>query len=556
MRLAFYCLTFSFLLSCTSANKSFFSKNDLKKSQKIIGLKFSKNYLDTLHSYLIRNRKGYDSMRLYSLNYQRFPTLQFNPHPIKFEIPKKVNENSNYGDLINLEIPKRMEDIAFYTIPQLNSLIRQRKITSLELTQLYLKRLKEHDRTLFCVITLTEKLALSHARRADSLLDAGVYLGPLHGIPYGLKDLFSVKGYPTTWGSAPFKNQIIEETATVAKRLEDSGAVLVAKLVTGSLARGDVWFGGKTRNPWDPKQGASGSSAGPGSATAAGLVGFSIGTETLGSITSPSTRNGITGLRPTYGRVSRNGVMSLSWSMDKIGPMCRSAIGCAMVFEAIEGKDPLDQTSVDAPFLFDHKAKPKQYKVGYLKNLIDMDSTDSGDNLRKALKKLKENGINPIPIELPKNFPHNVFDIILRAESGAFFDELVRSGGVDKMVQQHQKSRANSLRQSRFIPAVEYLQANRFRGELIEEMHNLMNKFDVLISPTFGGRQLMTSNLTGHPVVCVPTGFDNQNHPTSISFLGNLYEEDKILEFANFFQAITNFHLKYPPLYFPSKEDD
>ena len=556
MRLAFYCLTFSFLLSCTSANKSFFSKNDLKKSQKIIGLKFSKNYLDTLHPYLIRNRKGYDSMRSYSLNYQRFPSLQFNPHPIKFEIPKKVNENSNYGDLINLEIPKRMEDIAFYTIPQLNSLIRQRKITSLELTQLYLKRLKEHDRTLFCVITLTEKLALSHARRADSLLDAGVYLGPLHGIPYGLKDLFSVKGYPTTWGSAPFKNQIIEETATVAKRLEDSGAVLVAKLVTGSLARGDVWFGGKTRNPWDPKQGASGSSAGPGSATAAGLVGFSIGTETLGSITSPSTRNGITGLRPTYGRVSRNGVMSLSWSMDKIGPMCRSAIGCAMVFEAIEGKDPLDQTSVDAPFLFDHKAKPKQYKVGYLKNLIDMDSTDSGDNLRKALKKLKENGINPIPIELPKNFPHNVFDIILRAESGAFFDELVRSGGVDKMVQQHQKSRANSLRQSRFIPAVEYLQANRFRGELIEEMHNLMNKFDVLISPTFGGRQLMTSNLTGHPVVCVPTGFDNQNHPTSISFLGNLYEEDKILEFANFFQAITNFHLKYPPLYFPSKEDD
>ena len=556
MRLAFYCLTFSFLLSCTSANKSFFSKNDLKKSQKIIGLKFSKNYLDTLHPYLIRNRKGYDSMRLYSLNYQRFPTLQFNPHPIKFEIPKKVNGNSNYGDLINLEIPQKMEDIAFYTIPQLNSLIRQRKITSLELTQLYLKRLKEHDRTLFCVITLTEKLALSQARRADSLLEAGVYLGPLHGIPYGLKDLFSVKGYPTTWGSAPFKNQIIEETATVAKRLEDSGAVLVAKLVTGSLARGDVWFGGKTRNPWDPKQGASGSSAGPGSATAAGLVGFSIGTETLGSITSPSTRNGITGLRPTYGRVSRNGVMSLSWSMDKIGPMCRSAIGCAMVFEAIEGKDPLDQTSVDAPFLFDHKAKPKQYKVGYLKNLIDMDSTDSGDNLRKALKKLKENGINPIPIELPKNFPYNVFDIILRAESGAFFDELVRSGGVDKMVQQHQKSRANSLRQSRFIPAVEYLQANRFRGELIEEMHNLMNKFDVLISPTFGGRQLMTSNLTGHPVVCVPTGFDNQNHPTSISFLGNLYEEDKILEFANFFQAITNFHLKYPPLYFPSKEDD
>ena len=554
MRLIFYCLIFFFLFSCKSSKNQFFSKKDLRKSQAIIGIDFNKNYLDTLYPYLLRNRKGYDSMRSYYLKHQRIPTIQFNPHPLMFEMPKKTTEISNFGHFQNFEVPLNMDAIPFYTIPQLNYLLRNRKISSLELTQLYLKRLKKYNETLFCVINLTEELALSQARRADSLMEVGVFLGPLHGIPYGLKDIISVKGYPTTWGSAPYKNQRIEETATVAKLLEDAGAVLVAKLVSGSLARGDVWFGGKTRNPWDPRQGASGSSAGSGSATAAGLVGFSIGTETLGSITSPSTRNGITGLRPTYGRVSRNGVMSLSWSMDKTGPMCRSAIGCAIVFEAIEGKDSLDQTSVDAPFSFDIKEKPEQYKVGYLKNLIEKDTTNNGDNLRIAIKLLQKNGVKIIPVELPKNFPYEVFDIILRAEAGASFDEFVRSGEVDKMVQQNKKSRANSLRQSRFIPAVEYLQANRFRGELIEEMHILMKKFDVLISPTFGGNQLMITNLTGHPVICIPTGFDMENHPTSISFLGNLYEEDKILMFPNFFQSISNFHLKYPPQYFSGKE--
>ena len=280
-------------------------------------------------------------------------------------------------------------------------------------------------------------------------------------------------------------------------------------------------------------------------------MGFSIGTETLGSITSPSSRNGVSGLRPTYGRVSRTGFMSLSWSMDKIGPMCRSAIGCAMVFEAIQGKDSLDQTTINAPYNFDFLAKPQEFKVGYLKQLIENDTTDSGDNLRTAMEVLKRKGIKPIPIELPKNFPYEVFDIILRAEAGAFFDELVRSGEVDKLVLQNQKSRANSLRQSRFIPAVEYLQANRFRGELIEEMYKILKNLDILITPTFGGRQLLITNLTGHPVVCIPNGFDSKNNPTSISFLGNLYEEDKILEFAYFFQKLTDFHLKYPPLYFP-----
>ena len=552
LKLLFYCSLFSFLISCKSTGKQLFSKKDVRKSQAVIGLDFEETYLDTLYPYLLRNRTGYDSMRAYSLKHQRIPSLQFNPHPLMFDMPKEEEGESDFGALPYLEIPENAEAIAFYTIPQLQSLIRSRKITSLALTKLYLNRLKKHDKTLFCVINLTEELALKQARRADSLLEAGIVLGPLHGIPYGLKDLASVKGYPTTWGSAPYRDQQIDETATVARRLEEAGAVLVAKLVSGALARGDVWFGGKTRNPWDPEQGASGSSAGSGSATAAGLVGFSIGTETLGSITGPSTRNGISGLRPTYGRVSRHGVMSLSWSMDKVGPMCRSAVGCAMVFEAIEGKDPMDQTAVDGPFRFDLRAEAQKYQVAYLKDIIEKDTTESGDKLRAALEILRQAGVEPVPIELPKNFPYEVFDIILRAEAGAFFDELVRSGGVDKMVQQNQRSRANSLRQSRFIPAVEYLQANRIRGELIEAMHKIMKEVDVLISPTFGGRQLMITNLTGHPVVCVPTGLDSEDHPTSISFLGNLYEEDKILEFAHFFQQLTDFHLKYPPLYFPS----
>ena len=555
LKLLFYCSFFTLLLSCKSTGKQLFSKKEVRNSQAVIGLDFEESYLDTLYPYLLRNRAGYDSMRAYSLKHQRIPSLQFNPHPLSFEIPPEEEGSSDFGPLPELEIPENKDALAFYTLPQLHTLIRSRKITSLELTQLYLNRLKEHDKTLFCVINLTEELALKQAKRADSLLEAGVVLGPLHGIPYGLKDLASVKGYPTTWGAAPYKDQQIEETATVARRLEEAGAVLVAKLVSGALARGDVWFGGKTRNPWDPEQGASGSSAGSGSATSAGLVGFSIGTETLGSITGPSTRNGISGLRPTYGRVSRHGVMSLSWSMDKVGPMCRSALGCAIVFEAIEGKDALDQTAVDGPYRFDYAAKPQNYRVGYLKQLIDKDTTESGDNLRAAIDVLtQEGGVELIPLELPEKFPYEAFDIILRAEAGAFFDELVRSGEVDKMVQQNQRSRANSLRQARFIPAVEYLQANRFRGELIEEMHLLMQKVDVLISPTFGGRQLMITNLTGHPVICVPTGLDSEDHPTSISFLGNLYEEDKILEFAYFFQTLTDFHLKYPPLYFPGDQ--
>lgn len=536
-----------FWISC-STHKNSFTKRDVKKSEKLIGLKFSDRAIDTLYPYLKRNRSGFDSLRKYSLGNDVFPAVRFDPTPFDFTTPEQQN-GSQWIIPDNVEIPKPYDLLAFYTIPQLASLIKNQKITSTELTTFFLERLKKYQPALQCTITITESLALEQAKKADEEIKNGKYRGILHGIPYGTKDLMSVPGYPTTWGAAPYKNQIIDETATVIQKLEDAGAILVAKLVSGALARGDVWFDGKTKNPWDTTQGASGSSAGSGSATSAGLVPFALGTETLGSITSPSTRNGVTGLRPTYGRVSRHGVMSLSWSMDKVGPLGRNAEDCAIVFEAIQGKDKNDLTTIDLPFGVDWKKDIKSLRVAYLKKDIEKDTTDSGDNLRNALKLLKDLGIEPTAVEMPKDIPYRGFDIILRAEAGAFFDELVRSGGVDTMVEQDRRSRANSLRQSRFIPAVEYIQANRQRQVLIQKMQDLMKNYDVLISPSFGNDQLLATNLTGHPVIAVPTGLDKKNHPTSMTFVGNLYDEESILLLAKAFQDNTSFDEMHPPGY-------
>lgn len=536
-----------FWISC-STHKNSFTKRDVKKSEKLIGLKFSDRAIDTLYPYLKRNRSGFDSLRKYSLGNDVFPAVRFDPTPFDFTMPKQQN-GSQWIIPDNVEIPKPYDLLAFYTIPQLASLIKNQKITSTELTTFFLERLKKYQPALQCTITITESLALEQAKKADEEIKNGKYRGILHGIPYGTKDLMSVPGYPTTWGAAPYKKQIIDETATVIQKLEDAGAILVAKLVSGALARGDVWFDGKTKNPWDTTQGASGSSAGSGSATSAGLVPFALGTETLGSITSPSTRNGVTGLRPTYGRVSRHGVMSLSWSMDKVGPLGRNAEDCAIVFEAIQGKDKNDLTTIDLPFGVDWKRDIKSLRVAYLKKDIEKDTTDSGDNLRNALKSLKDLGIEPTAVEMPKDIPYRGFDIILRAEAGAFFDELVRSGGVDTMVEQDRRSRANSLRQSRFIPAVEYIQANRQRQVLIQKMQDLMKNYDVLISLSFGNDQLLATNLTGHPVIAVPTGLDKKNHPTSMTFVGNLYDEESILLLAKAFQDNTSFDEMHPPGY-------
>jgi Asp-tRNA(Asn)/Glu-tRNA(Gln) amidotransferase A subunit family amidase len=544
-------LAISLAISCKPTQYGFRTK-DIKSAQRLYGLEFDKTGIDTMYHYLGRNKRGYENLREYQVDNETFPALTFNPHPAGFEMPTGQQQILQPEVSDNIMLPATDEEIAFLSIPELASLIKARKITSERLTNIYLERIEKHDGQLQSVITVTKELALKQARKADKEIAAGNYKGILHGIPYGVKDLMAVEGYPTTWGAEPYKDQMIDHTATVVNKLTEQGAVLIAKLVSGSLARGDVWFGGKTKNPWDLSQGASGSSAGSGSATSAGLVAFSLGTETLGSITSPATRNGVTGLRPTYGRISRHGVMSLSWSMDKVGPICRSAEDCEIVLAAIYGMDPLDPTTNNVPFT-PANGKVSNLKIAKLESDILSDSkTQRGKNVMAAVALLeKELNSSFDTLSLPKNYPFRVFDIILRAEAGAFFEELVRSGAVDDMVEQTSGSRANSLRQARFIPAVEYLQANRERRRLIEEIHQLFKNYDVIIAPSARSSQLQITNLTGHPVISIPTGFDEKGRPTSLTLIGNLYEEDKILQLAKYYQSLTEFDEKHPPLFYP-----
>lgn len=517
------------------------TKKQVIAAQNLFGINFEGKAIETMLAYLNSNRKGYESMRNFPLDNAVSPALIFDPIPVDYQLPKnaglndwKINEAA--------ELPENLEDLAFYPLLDLAGLIKSGKISAVDLTKLYLERIKKYDEQLQAFVTVTEELALNQAQKADEELAKGIYRGPLHGIPYGVKDLAAVPGYPTTWGAAPYKEQVLDQKATVVQKLEDAGAVLLGKLVSGSLARGDVWFGGKTKNPWDLEQGATGSSAGSGAATAAGLVAFSIGTETLGSIISPSTRTGSTGLRPTYGAVSKQGFMVLSWSMDKVGPICRSAEDCALVFDYIRGIDPLDRTTKEVSFKPLSDPDLSQLKVAYFKELFEKDSSATGQNNQRTLEELAQMGIQPVPVNLPGNFPFEAFDIILRAESGAFFDELVRSGGVDLLVEQHEGSRANSLRQSRFIPAVEYLQANRHRTLLIEAFHQLIKDYDLILSTTYGGNQLLQTNLTGHPALSLPNGFDDKGRPTSITLVANYFGEDKLIMLANAYQKQHRYH--------------
>jgi Asp-tRNA(Asn)/Glu-tRNA(Gln) amidotransferase A subunit family amidase len=388
-------------------------------------------------------------------------------------------------------------------------------------------------------------------------LSRGKYRGPLHGIPWGAKDLLAVRGYKTTWGAGPFKDQIIDADATVVQRLDAAGAVLVAKLTLGELAQGDIWFGATTKNPWKVDQGSSGSSAGPASATAAGLVGFAIGSETLGSISSPSTRCGTTGLRPTFGRVPRTGAMALSWSMDKLGPICRSAEDCALVLDAIYGPDGQDNSVIPADFYWDASLSPKKLRIGYVKSAFDTPLTDPADPKRTlhgskkfddaALDVFKRLGINLIPVDLP-DLPYDAMRLILSAEAAASFDELTRSDRDKLLVQQGKSDWPNSFRTSRFIPAVDYVNANRLRSVAILLWEDLMRKVDVIVTPTNAANlsQLVATNLTGHPAVIVPNGFRDDGTPVSLTFISGLFEEAKALAVAAAYQEATGFHLKHP----------
>lgn len=514
----------------------------IQSAEMLIDVLLTGSERDSLLGGLSDQRKNYRKLHSMPIGNGVPPVLSFNPIPRDFKFSPEMVPIV-FSDYHAVRMPEQKEDLAFFTVGELGELIRTGRLTSVELTKFCLDRLRRFDPVLFCVITLTEDLALKQARRADDELKKGLYRGPLHGIPYGIKDLFAKKGYKTTWGATPYKDQRIAMDATVVKKLEEAGAVLVAKLTLGALAWGDVWFGGKTRNPWNPEEGSSGSSAGSASAVSAGLVPFAIGTETWGSIVSPSTVCGTTGLRPTFGRVSRNGAMALSWSMDKIGPICRSVEDCAIVFKQIYGADGLDQSVIDAPFNYTPDIDLTALRIGYLKDDFARDYPfRQNDSL--ALLKLRELGAKLIPVSLP-DLPVEDISFILSAEAGAAFDELTRSNRDDQLVRQIKNAWPNVFRQSRFIPAVEYINANRLRYLLIQEMQTLMDSVDVYLAPSWAGDNLLLTNLTGHPCVVLPTGFV-EGSPTSITFNGRLFDEGRLLALAKKYQDATTFHLKHP----------
>ncbi|MCB9048217.1 MAG: amidase [Lewinellaceae bacterium] len=512
----------------------------VQQATELIGLEMTETEIDSMLPDLEELRGSYASIREKNIPNELGPALLFNPLPTSFE--PDTRQEALYFDLPKtVHLPEDRNELAFYSVAQLSTLIKNRQVSSVELAEFFLERLRRHGPTLHCVITLTEERALAQARQMDEELARGIYRGPLHGIPFGAKDLLATRDYKTTWGAMPYKDQMLGYDAAVIEKLEAAGAVLVAKLTLGALAWGDVWYGGKTRNPWNTEQGSSGSSAGSASATAAGLVPFAIGTETWGSIVSPSTICGVTGLRPTFGRVSRYGAMALSWSMDKIGPICRSAEDCAIVFEAIRGKDERDPTTITAAFNYNQKTDPQKLRVAYLKSDFQSDYRfREQDSL--ALAKLRELGITPTAIELPE-----VPDIgfVLSAEAAAAFDELTRSGQDDLLVRQIRNAWPNVFRQARFIPAVEYIQANRLRTRLIEQTHEALREFDVFLAPSWSGGNLLRTNLTGHPCVVLPTGFID-GLPASITFCGQLFGEAQVLKLAALYQANTDFHLKHP----------
>jgi Asp-tRNA(Asn)/Glu-tRNA(Gln) amidotransferase A subunit family amidase len=529
----------------------------IASAEEVAGLHFDAAERELMLDGLKQQEQRIEALHKVSLSNSVSPAIVFDPRPPGKKIPAPMHR-----PMVRSKVPLRargadVEELAFLPVTELSELVRRKRVTSVELTQMYLARLKKYDPVLKCVISLTEDRALEKARAADAELSRGKYRGPLHGIPWGAKDLLAVRGYKTTWGAGPFKDQVIDVDATVVQRLDAAGAVLVAKLALGELAQGDIWFGATTKNPWKVDQGSSGSSAGPASATAAGLVGFAIGSETLGSISSPSTRCGATGLRPTFGRVPRTGAMALSWTMDKLGPLCRSAEDCALVLDAIYGPDGQDNSVIPADFHWDANLSPKTLRIGYVKSAFDTPLTDPADPKRTlhgskkfddaALDVFKRLGINLIPVDLP-DLPYDAMRIILSAEAAASFDELTRSDRDKLLVQQGKFDWPNSFRTSRFIPAVDYVNANRLRSVAILLWDDLMRKVDVIVTPTNAANlsQLVATNLTGHPAVIVPNGFRDDGTPVSLTFLAGLFEEGKALAVAHAYQEATGFHLKHP----------
>ena len=509
---------------------------------------------------------GFARIREIPLDNSVAPAVHFEPTPGRQFLPDPGSPGTS-APPPSRTLPKSTgnpgseEDVAFASIRSLAGWLGAGKISSRELTELYLRRLTTYDPDLECVIEMTGELALRQADAADARRAREDGSSPLLGIPWGAKDLLAHPETRTTWGAKPFQTQQLDTKATVADRLEQAGAPLLAKLSVGALAWGDVWFGGTTKNPWNLEQGSSGSSAGPAAATAAGLVGFSIGTETWGSIISPSTRCGVTGLRPTFGRVSRQGVMALSWSMDKIGPIARSVEDCAWVFEAIAGPDGLDATVRAHPFDWPEARPLTELRIGVVRELFDEDRSAGIEDEearnhaaewqqfdQASLQVLQDLGANLVDIKLPGDIPIEPLSLILTAEASTAFDELTRSGRDEELVRQEEYAWPNVFRQGQLIPAVEYLRANRLRTLLQQQMETLFESIDLFVAPSFGGDHLLLTNLTGHPSVVVPNGFREDGTPTSLTFTGRLFGEGMLLSAAQAYQEATDFHLRRPPL--------
>jgi Asp-tRNA(Asn)/Glu-tRNA(Gln) amidotransferase A subunit family amidase len=491
-------------------------------------------------------QKGFEFLRAANLGNASPPAIVFNPVPPGKALPagpRMLNRSRP-----SVSKPRTDEDLAFLPVTHLAMLIEARQVTATDLTELYLSRLAKYDAQLRAVVSLTPELAREQAKQADAEMAAGRYRGPLHGIPFGLKDLFAVRGTRTTWGATPYRDQRIDTDATVYTRLRDAGAILVAKLTTGALAQGANWFGGLTRNPWNPAQDAAGSSAGPGAATAAGLVAFSIGSDTGGSIIGPSTRNGITGLRPTFGRVSRHGGMTLAWTQDTVGPMCRSAEDCAIVLHAIAGPDGRDNSVLDVPFAWNASADAARLRVGYLENaplpgLTPAAAAAARRTTDEAVRVIRGLGVEVVPFELP-TVAIEAIDFIRYAEMAAAFADLTRSGRLREVETGPEQSRARAaeIRSGFVIPAVEYIQANQYRQRVIEQMDEAMKDLDLFV-----GSHLLLTNRTGHPALSLPGGFF-EGSPTGLHFTGKLFGEPELLLLAHAFQSRTDHHLKRPPL--------
>ncbi|SFV34204.1 amidase [Thermoflavifilum thermophilum] len=534
-------------INITYAQQDTITPEIVHSASRLIDMQFSAPEIDSMLDGLRDYRNDYQRFHQYMLANADALPLWFDPvlpgmkidtaqKPIRWNIPKDV------------PLPVNHNELAYYSILQLAGLLREKKISSEELTRFFIDRLKKYGPLLHCVVSIPEEIAMQEARKADEDFAKGIDRGPLQGIPYGVKDLFAVKGTYTTWGTPPYRNQRIDETAYVVQKLQAAGAVLVAKLSLGELAMDDVWFGGLTRNPWDTAHGSSGSSAGSAAATVAGLVPFALGTETWGSIVSPSTVCGALGLRPTFGSISRTGAMTLAWSSDKIGPLCRTAEDAAIVFAAIHGTDGIDKAARFAAFNYLPNADVRTLTVAYASNWID--TLPENHHIKQAMRVFQNMGVKLIPIVFPDSFPADaILGVIVGAESAAAFDPLTRSHRDSFMVQQRKYSWPNQFRTSRFIPAVEYINAQRLRYQIMQQVDPSLNKYYAILVPTFAGQQLALTNLTGHPVVSVPDGFRANGTPTSFTLIGKLFGEAAILELAQQYQLKSGWYKHHPPLF-------